>query len=101
MKPRFFIKRFPKPIKNNYISVEEIVKEDITKEEIPQDKKNKKNKKKDNMDTEISNKIKQAEATLNNMEREVKVVKSDKGLIERTESSKIILAEDNRQLLVD
>ena len=37
MKPRFFIKRFPKPIKNNYISVEEIVKEDITKEEIPQD----------------------------------------------------------------
>jgi hypothetical protein len=101
MRPRFFIKRFPKPIKNNYINVEEIVKEDITTEEISQDKKNKKNKKKDNMDTEMTNKLKQAEATLNNMEREVKVVKSDKGLIERTESSKIILAEDNRQLLVD
>lgn len=31
----------------------------------------------------------------------VKVVKKDRGLIERTESSKIVLAEDNRQLLND
>ena len=31
----------------------------------------------------------------------VKVLKKDRGLIERTESSKIILAEDNRQVLMD
>ena len=30
----------------------------------------------------------------------VKRIKSDKGLIERTESSKIILSEDNRQVLL-
>jgi len=32
---------------------------------------------------------------------EVKIVKKDKGLIERTESSKIVLTEDNRQVLND
>lgn len=32
---------------------------------------------------------------------DTKVIKKDKGLIERTESSKIILTEDNRQLLND
>ena len=31
----------------------------------------------------------------------VKVLKKEKGLIERTESSKIILTEDNRQVLND
>lgn len=30
----------------------------------------------------------------------VKRIKNEKGLIERTESSKIILAEDNRQVLL-
>lgn len=30
-----------------------------------------------------------------------KVLKSDKGLIERTKSSKVILTEDNRQILND
>jgi hypothetical protein len=30
----------------------------------------------------------------------IKRIKSDKGLIERTESSKIILSEDNRQVLL-
>ena len=49
----------------------------------------------------FNDKIKQVEETLVSMEPEVKVVKRDKGLIERTESSKIILAEDNRQLLID
>ena len=33
--------------------------------------------------------------------KEVKRIKKDKGLIERTESSKTILTEDNKQLLVD
>ena len=31
----------------------------------------------------------------------VKLVKRDKSLIERAESSKIILTEDNRQILID
>ena len=31
----------------------------------------------------------------------LKKVKSDKGLFERTESSKIVLTEDNRQILID
>lgn len=30
-----------------------------------------------------------------------KILKSDKGLIERTESSKTILTEDNKELLID
>lgn len=33
--------------------------------------------------------------------KKVKVLKKDKSLIERTESSKIIITEDNRQLLND
>ena len=36
-----------------------------------------------------------------NMPNDVKYLKKDKGLIERTESSKIILTEDNRQVLTD
>ena len=62
-------------------------------------KKNKKEKKQETMD--FNDKMKQVEETLSTMEPNVKVVKSDKGLIERTESSKIILTEDNRQLLND
>lgn len=93
MAERFFIKKFPKPSIIN-CETKEI-------ENISQEKKNKKNKKNDDMKTEINDKIKQAEETLTNMEREVKVVKREKGLIERTESSKIVLAEDNRQLLGD
>jgi hypothetical protein len=31
----------------------------------------------------------------------IKKVKNDKGLFERTESSKIVLTEDNRQILND
>lgn len=36
----------------------------------------------------------------NNVSTPVKRVKNEKGLIERTESSKIILTEDNRQVLL-
>lgn len=36
-----------------------------------------------------------------NVLNDKKIIKKDKGLIERTESSKIILTEDNRQLLND
>lgn len=62
-------------------------------------KKNKKQKKDKEMNTEEQ--IKKAEEIVEEMPREVKVLKKEKGLIERTESSKIILTEDNRQVLND
>ena len=50
----------------------------------------------------VMDKISMAESIINsNTEKEVKRIKKDKGLIERTESSKTILTEDNKQLLVD
>ena len=51
----------------------------------------------------MNEKVNKAEEIMNNMltANNVKVVKKDKGLIERTESSKIVLTEDNRQVLND
>ena len=51
----------------------------------------------------VMDKISMAEAIVNTAPpaKEVKRLKKDKGLIERTESSKTILTEDNKQLLVD
>ena len=51
----------------------------------------------------MDEKVNKAEEIMQNMKNEgnVKVVKKDKGLIERTESSKIVLTEDNRQVLND
>ena len=61
------------------------------------------NEKKENvMDTQ--EKILMAQAVLNQnnaMAPKVKKVRKEKGLIEKTESSKIILTEDNRELLND
>lgn len=55
------------------------------------------NKKKD-----MNEKVNMAEEIMSNFDAEnVKVIKKDKGLIERTESSKIVLTEDNRQVLND
>ena len=100
MKERFFVKKFPSR-KVTTISSEKVfnIVDVIETKEDNSTKKNKKNKSKDNMD--MKEKINQVEATLISMEPEVKVVKKDKGLIERTESSKIVLTEDNRQLLGD
>lgn len=56
----------------------------------------------DDMDTQ--EKIMMANAILNQTDvaaNKVKKVRKDKGLIEKTESSKIILTEDNRELLND
>ena len=52
---------------------------------------------------EMDEKVNKAEEIMNSMKAagNVKVVKKDKGLIERTESSKIVLTEDNRQVLND
>lgn len=58
------------------------------------------NKKVNEMDTK--EKITYANAILASKDdSKVKKVKKDKGLIERTESSKIILTEDNKELLND
>ena len=55
------------------------------------------------MEETMDEKVNKAEEIMNNMKaaNHVKVVKKDKGLIERTESSKIVLTEDNRQVLND
>lgn len=67
--------------------------------EVPVDKNNKKNKKeKENMTNE--EKIQEIENIILD-EKPVKKIKKEKGLIERTESSKTILTEDNKQLLMD
>lgn len=63
--------------------------------------KNKKNNKKNKENMFDKDKIAEIEAAVKKMEPEVKVVKTDRGLIERTESSKIIITEDNRQVLID
>ena len=63
----------------------------------------KENKKKvDEQVMTTSEKIAMAQNVLNGAEQaSVKRVKRDKGLIERTESSKTILTEDNKELLND
>lgn len=117
MAKRFFVKRFPniekfdkiidiksenKDINEEVIVYKEEEKADVTVEivETLTSKKNKKGKKNEIM-TNFNDKFSQAEEMLAAMEPEVKIVKNDRGLIERTESSKIILTEDNKQLLVD
>lgn len=69
------------------------------KKEVVEPKKNNTGKKKE----EMNEKVNKAEEIMNNMMAadNVKVLKKDKGLIERTESSKIVLTEDNRQVLND
>ena len=51
------------------------------------------------MDTK--EKIKLANQILNNNGQQVKVLKTDNCLIERTLSSRVIITEDNRELLRD
>ena len=60
-----------------------------------------KNKKKNTKNMTTMEKVAAAEAVVGNLEPNVKILKKDKGLIERTESSKIILTEDNREILTD
>lgn len=61
--------------------------------------KNKTNKRTKQM-TE-SEKFDKAEEIVSEIKPEVKLIKKEKGLIERTESSKIVLNEDNKQILND
>ena len=70
-------------------------------EKIQEEKVQENNKKK--TEEVMDEKVNKAEEIMNNMKaaNHVKIVKKDKGLIERTESSKIVLTEDNRQVLTD
>lgn len=61
--------------------------------------KNKKNKKEKNIMTEEQ--MNKAMAMADELNPQPKVLKKDRGLIERVESSKVVLTEDNRQLLND
>ena len=69
----------------------------------PQLKKVKNNVKENKQVMTTSEKIAMAQSVLNDniQGAPVKRVKKDKGLIERTESSKTILTEDNKELLND
>ena len=88
------------PLTTEY--VEETV-EQITENNVSEDTSNKTKKRKKNMDTK--QKVEMAQQILNNEEEtknfNFKRIKKDKGLIERTESSKTIITEDNKELLVD
>lgn len=106
MKPRFINKSFM--TKRSYTptdfvpQTEEVIEEKVSEEKpvVSETPKNKKTKKSKTM--RADEQITAAENVLNDyMPQEVKVVKKDRGLIERTESSKIILTEDNRQVLND
>lgn len=62
------------------------------------------NKKENNKVMNTSEKVAMAQEILSkedNKKSNVKRLKKDKGLIERTESSKTILTEDNKELLND
>ena len=49
----------------------------------------------------MNNKISVFEDIITDTPKAVKRIKKDKGLIERTESSKTILTEENKELLMD
>lgn len=72
--------------------------------EIPQNNEKSENNNQNNINNmETKEKIAMANAILGDAEvnNTVKKMRKEKGLIERTESSKIILTEDNRELLND
>lgn len=81
------------PKKEKRVSKKETVKEKSIKVEN--------NKLEENLNVmDTKTKIELANAVLDTAsESKVKKIKKDKGLIERTESSKTILTEDNRELL--
>lgn len=95
---QFVNKRFPKRPNFNIVREEKTeMVEEVVKAPKPEKNKSVKNSKK----MKSVDKIEAAEMAIEAMEPKVKVVKKDRGLIERVESSKIILTEDNRQMLND
>ena len=101
---QFIKKRFrkrPEYVVPYVVQKEVEPKEEITEVEEVKPTKTKNNKKNRKEDMINKDQITAIEAAMENMQPEVKVVKADRGLIERTESSKIIITEDNRQVLND
>ena len=88
--------RVDRPVSQPTVASEEPVVETVVEE--PKAKNNKRKK-----ETPMNTNFEEMEQLANQLspEQTVKRVKKDKGLIERVESQKTILAEDNRQLLVD
>lgn len=100
MKVKFVQKRYMD--RPNGRIINSVVKSTESKPvEAESTKPNNKKKSKKGNDMNTTDKFEAAEAVMDMMAPEVKVVKKDRGLIERTESSKIILTEDNRQVLND
>ena len=93
------IKQVIKYPRKNYPTPKPVVEDKVEEQEKPVVKNNKRTKK----ETDMNDKVTVAEEIAQNLAQNdrVKVVKKDKGLIERTESSKIVLTEDNRQVLND
>lgn len=102
------------PQKEAEVDKEAVAIEEVKENEIKTVKskgKNKKNTKisenneekiEDTMDYNVLQRAEDLVNTLSGVDpNRIKVVKNDKGLFERTESSKTILTEDNRQILVD
>jgi hypothetical protein len=83
---------------------EEVQTAENAKEQKPKNGKGKKNKEESNVIMD-ENKLKQVEDLVNVLSgvdpKQIKRIKGDRGLIERTESSKVVLTEDNRQILND
>lgn len=84
---------------------EDVVSKEVKKEDKTIKVKSKKNKEENIGEFMDENKLKQAEELVNALSgvdpNQIKRIKSDRGLIERTESSKVVLTEDNRQILND
>jgi hypothetical protein len=99
MKLRFVTKKFEK--RGNYVIMNSPAKEAASAPQKAAPKLKNKKSSKTTSDMNEMEKIATAEEVMAAMAPEVKVVKKDRGLIERTESSKIILTEDNRQVLND
>lgn len=99
MRGRFIIKhidnRKPQVKISSNLPVKEVVNDD--KEETEAEAED--NKKKIDEVMTTSEKIEMAQSVLSG--NGTKRIKRDKGLIERTESSKTILTEDNKELLKD
>lgn len=105
--PRFIIKRnqdlTPSLVKSKCSSVTPIDEKDIPMSEVKESDKKAKRQRKETNNTinesvmTTSEKIELAANVLGGSKR----LKTDKGLIERAESSKIVLTEDNKELLID
>lgn len=88
------------------INKEEKVEEPVqVKEDISQINSEKNNKEENKVVMNTAEKVEMANKILAQQEsmpkQKVKKIRKDKGLIERTESSKTILTEDNKELLID